>query len=223
MKLAQSVLVATVLHGIVFGVAAAVLPGRQPARSERAPIEVDVVAPTPDPMSASLPSGPVRAPPLDAPKAPVPAHRHRPAPAAALATTLHSVNLAPSLAPAPTGAPAAQPAITAKGAASATTLAPSAPGVIASAKPRYRSNPVPEYPVPSRRRREEGIVYLNVTVEPTGWPAAVSLNRSSGFPLLDQAAIDAVRRWVFEPGRAGGVPVSSQVVVPVRFFLSESP
>ncbi len=96
-------------------------------------------------------------------------------------------------------------------------------GGVVSAKPRYRSNPTPDYPIPSRRRREEGIVLLNVQVQVDGTPAAVSLNRSCGHPLLDRAALDAVRRWTFEPARAAGVPVSSLVVIPVRFSLAELP
>lgn len=222
MKLAQSVLMATVLHGVVFGVAAAVLPAAEPAPPARAPVEVDVVAATPDPVSASTSAGPSPGPAPGAAAPPPVTHRHRSIARGALAATLHSPTAEPAggEARAEAGPP---PATTVKGgAASFSAAAPSA-GAIASAKPRYRTNPLPEYPIPSRRRREEGIVYLNVTVQPNGWAAAVSLNRSSGHPLLDQAAIDAVRRWTFDPGRAGGVPVSSLVVVPVRFFLSELP
>jgi protein TonB len=92
-----------------------------------------------------------------------------------------------------------------------------------AAKPRYRTNPRPPYPIASERRGEEGIVLLNVAVNPNGLPAAISLNHSSGHPLLDQAAIDGVRRWTFEPARAGGVPVFSLAVVPVRFSLADRP
>ncbi|HVY40184.1 MAG TPA: TonB family protein, partial [Polyangia bacterium] len=160
--------------------------------------------------------------PRDAARPPAASHRHRPVPRGELATAMHPAGAEP-------GAPetsVSRPSLVAPPACDAAprpAAAGSSAGAIAAAIPRYRTNPVPEYPVPSRRRREEGIVYLNVTVQPNGWPAAVSLNRSSGHPLLDQAALDAVRRWTFEPGRAGGVPVSSLVVVPVRFFLSEMP
>ena len=92
-----------------------------------------------------------------------------------------------------------------------------------SAQPRYHTNPRPDYPLPSLRRREEGIVLLNVQVQADGTPAAISLNRSCGHPLLDRAALDAVRRWTFEPARAAGVPVASLVVIPVRFSLAEQP
>ncbi len=72
----------------------------------------------------------------------------------------------------------------------------------------------------SKRRREEGEVRVAVTVGPDGRPLRVSLAKSSGHPLLDQAAVDAVRTWTFEPARASGVAVTSEVVVPVRFSLS---
>jgi protein TonB len=66
-------------------------------------------------------------------------------------------------------------------------------------------------------------VLLNVVVQPNGIPAAITLNRGCGHPLLDRAALDAVHGWTFEPARAAGLPVSSLVVVPVRFSLSEGP
>jgi protein TonB len=97
----------------------------------------------------------------------------------------------------------------------------SAPGPITVlATPRYRSNPSPDYPIVSKRRHEEGSVQVNVTVSSDGRPLHVSLLKSSGYSLLDQAAIEAVRTWVFEPARASGIAVTSEVVVPVRFSLS---
>ncbi len=78
-------------------------------------------------------------------------------------------------------------------------------------------------PLPSLRRHEAGMVLLNVVVQPNGIPAAITLNKSCGHPLLDRAALEAVHGWTFEPARAAGLPVSSLVVVPVRFSLSEGP
>ena len=61
---------------------------------------------------------------------------------------------------------------------------------------------------------------ISVEVGADGRAESVSLRRSSGVPALDQAALAAVRRWTFEPARAGGMAVSSRVEVPVRFSLS---
>lgn len=93
------------------------------------------------------------------------------------------------------------------------------PGPTVSAKPRYRSNPKPQYPADARRARQEGVVLLRVEVTSRGRAQNVGIARSSGFQALDEAAIRAVRHWTFDPGRAAGVPVSSTVTIPMRFDL----
>jgi len=70
-------------------------------------------------------------------------------------------------------------------------------------------------------QHQEGVVLLRVQVGTDGSAADVELARSSGYPLLDAAALEAVRRWRFEPAEVGGFPVSSQVDVPVRFSLED--
>jgi len=66
---------------------------------------------------------------------------------------------------------------------------------------------------------QQGIVMLDVFVSADGRALKVSIKRSSGFRILDQAAASAVRGWTFQPGRIAGVPASSRVEVPVRFRL----
>jgi protein TonB len=39
-------------------------------------------------------------------------------------------------------------------------------------------------------------------------------------PLLDQAALDAVRQWEFTPSQLNGVPVPVIMTVTVQFMLS---
>ena len=92
-------------------------------------------------------------------------------------------------------------------------------GQRAVAKPNYLRNPPPKYPAESRKLREEGVVLVKVSVTPQGRPAAVQLQRSSGFPRLDDAALKAVRRWEFSPATDGLRPVAAEVEVPVRFDL----
>lgn len=86
---------------------------------------------------------------------------------------------------------------------------------------RYLSNPRPDYPEEARLRRQEGTVLVSVEVGADGRAKDVRLAESSGFPLLDSAALQAVRRWIFAPAEAGGLPVPSQVEIPVRFSLSQ--
>ena len=63
---------------------------------------------------------------------------------------------------------------------------------------------------------------LGVQVNAEGNVSNVSLAESSGYPLLDKSAMEAVRRWTFEPAREGGFPVASRVDVPVRFTLKDA-
>lgn len=84
---------------------------------------------------------------------------------------------------------------------------------------RVRSNPRPEYPAKARSERQEGVVLVSVEIGPDGSPVGVALGSSSGFPLLDDAAVRAVRRWRFEPASAAGRAVGSHAEVPIRFNL----
>lgn len=85
----------------------------------------------------------------------------------------------------------------------------------------YLHNPKPIYPAIARRLGEEGAVLLRVQVSPEGTPLAVELRKSSGYPRLDDAALEAVRRWRFVPARQGGEAVESRVAVPIVFKLEQ--
>ena len=75
------------------------------------------------------------------------------------------------------------------------------------ANPNYFQNPPPEYPELAKQMRQEGLVMLTVDVDREGTPVQVEIKESSGFRLLDQAALKAVRHWKFQPGRIGVFPV----------------
>lgn len=87
------------------------------------------------------------------------------------------------------------------------------------ARPLYRQNPSPEYPALARRRHLQGNVILEVLVNKNGRVEELFVKESSGYKVLDRAALKAVRGWLFEPGRKGTSPVSMKVLVPVRFSL----
>ncbi len=89
------------------------------------------------------------------------------------------------------------------------------------AKPDYIQNPPPPYPELAKQMRQEGIVMLAVDVDRQGSPVKVMIIESSGYRLLDQAALRAVSHWKFQPGRIGDLPVESEVTVPVRFRLEQ--
>jgi protein TonB len=86
----------------------------------------------------------------------------------------------------------------------------------------YLNNPGPQYPIASRRRREQGIVRLRVQVSAEGAVQQVLLDRTSGHPDLDAAALDVVRkRWRFAPAKQGDRPVAAWVIVPLDFALKD--
>jgi protein TonB len=83
----------------------------------------------------------------------------------------------------------------------------------------YLRNPPPRYPLSARRSGEEGTVLLRVRVTADGAAVQVELDRSSGHPLLDGAAQEAVRGWKFVPALRGNRNVEDWVRVPVVFRL----
>ncbi|MBU8542311.1 energy transducer TonB [Roseomonas sp. ROY-5-3] len=81
------------------------------------------------------------------------------------------------------------------------------------------SNPPPEYPHASRIRNEQGRVTLRVEIDAIGRVVDVRVLRSAGYPALDEAAMQAVRRWRFEPAMRDGVPVLSSTAIGITFQL----
>ena len=88
-----------------------------------------------------------------------------------------------------------------------------------SAAPDYLRNPPPVYPSLSRKAGEEGRVLLFVRVTEVGKVADLQIRQTSGHQRLDQAAINAVRRWRFKAAEQNGRNVSSEVEVPITFSL----
>ena len=84
----------------------------------------------------------------------------------------------------------------------------------------YLNNPAPVYPKMSRRQGEQGRVLLKVLVSENGIAEQVQLDTSSGYEKLDQAAIEAVKKWSFVPAKKSDQAVSAFVLVPVKFELN---
>jgi periplasmic protein TonB len=97
-------------------------------------------------------------------------------------------------------------------------LASSAVAESSSLKVTRRVDPV--YPPASRRMDEQGAVRLRVMVDERGRPQEVQVAESSGFPRLDEAAVAAVRRWVFAPAVQDAVAVPTWTQVSVVFQLT---
>jgi protein TonB len=84
----------------------------------------------------------------------------------------------------------------------------------------YLKNPKPSYPMVAKRMGYQGRVLLNVEVLPDGKAREVVILQSSGYNVLDNAAIQTVKTtWRFVPGHRFGQAVTQWVHVPIKFEL----
>ncbi|MEQ1597822.1 MAG: energy transducer TonB [Methylotenera sp.] len=83
----------------------------------------------------------------------------------------------------------------------------------------YLNNPAPDYPAMSRRAGEEGRVVMKVLVSTEGLADEVQIEKSSGSERLDDAAMNAVKKWRFIPAKKNNQPLSAYVLVPMKFSL----
>lgn len=81
--------------------------------------------------------------------------------------------------------------------------------------------PSPVYPARSKSRRQEGRVVVRVLVDASGRLRTLSLLKSSGFDLLDQAALDAVGKAQFKPYSENGIPLDRLADIPIDFVLKD--
>jgi TonB family protein len=79
----------------------------------------------------------------------------------------------------------------------------------------------PHYPVGALRNGEQGLVLLDVTVDADGQVSGVTVDsRGTTAPAkLQEAAIDAAKRWRYAPGHEDGKAVGGVVKIPVKFSL----
>jgi protein TonB len=85
--------------------------------------------------------------------------------------------------------------------------------------PSLRAAPPPPYPALAKATRVQGTVRLNGIISRDG--TVRSLELISGHPLLVQAALNAVRTWLYEPARLNGQPVDVILVIDVNFKLTQ--
>lgn len=80
----------------------------------------------------------------------------------------------------------------------------------------------PVYPSGSRRDGEQGTGQFRVLVDENGKPQDVQVLKSTGFPRLDTAALEAIRKWAFSPAQQNGQKVKSWTRVQVAFQLQNT-
>ena len=166
-------------------------------------VMADVVSeiPNPAPITRAMPTQPVPAP--------------KPTP-----TKSVSKPDAPALIPNSSNAQETAAASTAAAAPATASGKAGTPSLVEpSADADYLKNPPPAYPRASRRLGEQGTVIVRVFISTQGLPEKAEVRTSSGFARLDQAALEAVQRWRFVPGRRSGTPEAMWFNIPVRFVL----
>lgn len=84
----------------------------------------------------------------------------------------------------------------------------------------YRTAPPPTYPRNAQRRGFAGTVQLRVLVDVDGRPLEVTIDRSSGFRELDDAArAQVLAHWLFQPAVRNGRSVQAVGLIPITFSL----
>jgi periplasmic protein TonB len=81
----------------------------------------------------------------------------------------------------------------------------------------------PVYSVASQRAHEQGAVTVRVLVDAHGAPSQIRLVQSSGFPRLDQSALEAVKRYRYAPPAHEAQAAQSWATARVEFNLLRMP
>lgn len=84
-------------------------------------------------------------------------------------------------------------------------------------QPKLVSSVMPVYPLSAREANIQGDVVIDTQISPKG--SVTSMKVISGPTMLRQAALDALRRWKYQPSQLDGKPVAVQMLVTIRFRL----
>jgi protein TonB len=83
----------------------------------------------------------------------------------------------------------------------------------------HLNNPAPTYPSMSRRLGEQGRVVLDVYILANGRVGELRIKQSSSFKRLDDAAMQAVKKWQYVPARRGNETIPFWYIQPLSFSL----
>lgn len=84
----------------------------------------------------------------------------------------------------------------------------------------HLNNPAPSYPSMSRRLAEQGRVILDVYILANGRVGELRIKQSSGFKRLDDAALQAVKKWQYVPAHRGNEAIPFWYIQPLSFSLN---
>ncbi len=86
----------------------------------------------------------------------------------------------------------------------------------------FTNNAPPSYPAVALTNRWSGTVWLRISIDESGTVTDVKIERSSGYPVLDSAAIEAVSRWRGTPAHREGEAVATVEIQPIIFLPRRS-
>jgi TonB family protein len=86
-------------------------------------------------------------------------------------------------------------------------------------KPTISDYKQPEYPSQMIRREIEAGVLLSLKIDKEGKTSELEVYESSGYNLFDQAALDAVKNWEFNPAKLDDENVNVKILIPIKFKL----
>jgi len=89
--------------------------------------------------------------------------------------------------------------------------------------PQFVHQPKPEYPLAARQQGWEGTVILRFDLLADGTVGQVEVAKSSGYPILDTAAQDAIKQWTHKPPTRDGSPLTRSTTLNVNFTLDKTP
>jgi protein TonB len=215
----EAVLLALLALAVHIGVAWAVLHRTDEPRKPKISQEMDLLRP---PEVKPEPPKPAPPPPkkIEPPKAVEPPKQALPPPPALRTTAAeapqpNTLTVAENLTAAKTSGPVVA-------AAPAPVAAPKVeePITEANGSAAYLNNPPPTYPKAAQRQGLQGRVLLRVQVLANGHVGAIEVKQSSGKSILDDAALTAVKAWVFTPSKRGSTPIDGWTNVPIEFQIA---
>ncbi len=86
--------------------------------------------------------------------------------------------------------------------------------------PKVKKFVTAEYPALARQAEIEGIVVLKVTVNERGRVIGRPVVLRTDAAMFNNAAIEAVMQWEFEPAEQSGNPVKATITIPLQFTLN---
>jgi periplasmic protein TonB len=212
------------LHAALIGV---VLMNHEPVTRpvESLAITAELLKPEPVAAPVALQSTPTPPPPKPVPQVsrekPKVQPKPKPTPLpVAEAPSQHTIDTAAPATPAPPSPPAPTPPAPATQAAAPVQ----AKETMAIAAPKNVSHLdcaviKPDYPTLSRRRGETGTVLVHLVVGLTGKIEDITLQKSSGYSRLDDAALGAARASTCKPYMENGQPIRVATTAPFEFTL----